>query len=65
MPSMAVLSWPTAPGGGRALFASSCIRLAFIGNQVQGKMSGSAVTEQDMCSTLVYKAEFMVPVSDK
>lgn len=52
MPSVFVLWWPTAPGSGRALFSSSCIRLAFIANQEQSKMSGSAVTEQDVCAAL-------------
>lgn len=50
-----VLSWPTAPGGGRTLLGSSRIRLAFITNQEQSRMSSSAVTEQDM-----YAADWLI-----
>lgn len=36
----AVLSWPTAPGSGRALFGPSCIRLPFIAHQGQNNRTG-------------------------
>lgn len=66
MPSPAVLSWPTAPGSGRALFGPSCIRLAFNAHQGQNNRTRwvAAHWQGRTCFTLVYKAERYVPGSD-